>query len=258
MLLASSIWAEDIIDGNKSAVLVPQLPSTVNIYTYHNQPPYIIDANDRKGLLFDFLNELQDAAPKVTFVENVVSRSKVNDVLDSNQPSIVMWVNPDWFVGVSQSLYWSKQIFESKSVFVFLKDKGVKYKTTEDLEGLVFGSRKGYSSHYISQVLGFEPIKQVAAASAGENVANLLKGEVDFIVLPQVLGLNYFRSKNLIEKIQVHDMPVDSLPIYIMVSHSYLELLPVVNNAIDKLNKSEAWQSKLHFYGLVTNSTESH
>jgi polar amino acid transport system substrate-binding protein len=258
VLVTGLMWAGDINDTHAEAIFASPLPDTINIYTSHDSPPYILNHKSRTGLLFDVVSGLQAEAPALTFSEHVITRPEINTLLKANQPAMVMWVNPSWLSDIPGPLYWSDPLFETKNMFVSLKERGLRYETLEDVKGLVFGARVGYGYHAVDILKGPEPIKRIESNSDEENIAHLLSGKVDFIILPKALGLYYFKSMNLAGKIEASDTPGQAYTVYIMVTPHYLELLPVINRVIKNLDQSDAWQSKLNFYGLVGSSIESH
>lgn len=109
--------------------------SKVDIYTYHDMPPYVINLKERSGLYFDFVNLFNQMNSGYTFNLIYMPRKRLDYRLDQNKlDGIVIGVKPKWFKDASQTRFlWSPVIMQDKDVFVSLKQNPIEVNEFLDL-----------------------------------------------------------------------------------------------------------------------------
>lgn len=85
--------------------------SKVDIYTYHDMPPYVINLNERSGLYFDFVNLLNQMNSGYTFNLIYMPRKRLDYRLEQNKlDGIAIGVKPKWFKDASQTRFYGRQL----------------------------------------------------------------------------------------------------------------------------------------------------
>ena len=116
----------------------------VDIYTYHDMPPYVINLQKETGL--DFVKLLNQMNSSYSFNLIFIPRKRLDYRLAQNKlDGIVIGVNPKWFKDANQTHYsWSASIMQDKDVFVSLSAKPVKVSKFSDLTDLRVGGIRGF------------------------------------------------------------------------------------------------------------------
>ncbi|MDE1464265.1 hypothetical protein [Spartinivicinus poritis] len=174
----------------------------IYLYTYHNHPPFINGEN--KGLTFElerFLNNYVDS--RYQFKLQILPRKRLDKKIEKNGPWVVTWANPIWFNDKKQLKYRWLSILEDSSSIVSRLEKPVEYRGFQSLQGLTFGGMAGHKYIGIDNLVDQGKITRIDGDHERNNVKVLLKGRVDFTLLP-TSTINYLvKEMSLKEKIYV-------------------------------------------------------
>ncbi|MCX4027062.1 hypothetical protein H0A36_13640 [Endozoicomonas sp. SM1973] len=155
----------------------------IYLYTYHNHPPFINEKN--KGLSFElekFLNN--DSNGRYQFELQILPRKRLNKKIENNGPWVVIWANPAWFNDKKKIKYrWASMLKDSSSIISRL-EKPVEYKGLQSLQGLIFGGMAGHKYVGIDRLVDQGKIKRIDGDHERNNLKVLLKGRIDFTLLP--------------------------------------------------------------------------
>lgn len=91
-------------------------PEIINMYTYHNHPPFINDKN--KGLTYELEKYLNvKSGGKYKFEVKILSRKRLDKNIKKSGPWIVTWVHPVWFGDTSKEKYnWINILNDAASI----------------------------------------------------------------------------------------------------------------------------------------------
>ena len=118
----------------------------VNVYTYHNHAPFIVDKN--KGMTYDLVDKLnKNSDGQYIFKVKVIPRSRLNYILkpwinkkcETKKCSnnwIVLWVNHKWGFGSDslENFSWTPLLNDSNAIISSNENK-IEYTKPEDLVG---------------------------------------------------------------------------------------------------------------------------
>lgn len=158
----------------------------VHVYTYHSHPPFIVSKN--RGMTYDLAAYLtKQSAKRYSFVVSVVSRPRLNKIIETPQSAIVPWVNPAWFKDTEELRFqWSTGVLLSDAnALVSRKDNKVNYDGPASLEGLVIGGLRGHNYVDIdTYIRDTSSTRRVDANMHSENFKKLLERRIDVMLIP--------------------------------------------------------------------------
>jgi ABC-type amino acid transport substrate-binding protein len=228
---------------------LPALAETVSIYTYHNHPPFIIDAG--KGLSYefvDFLNKKSKGNP--SFKIEVVSRAQLDKAIAAPDFSgAVAWVNPAWFKDKDRTTYlWSGQLTDDANVILSNASQKIEYKDPSSLKGKQFGGISGHNYAGIDELVSAGAVKREDADKERSNLRKLEAGRIDVTLLPRSTANYLLHEMDLTGKIYVAPTAQSTYTRHVLVSKKNPELQKFINDAIAEMAKDGNWQSTLAKY----------
>jgi len=179
----------------------------INVYTYHNHAPFIIDK--QSGLSHDLIQYLNNKAKgDYTFKLKVVPRSRLNYILkpwinkecgrtrECASNWLVLWVNPKWGFGKdSLSNFSWTGLFEDSNAIIYSKSRKVKYTSPNSLVGKKLAGIAGHRYVGIDDLVAGEKIKRIDGNSEEINLQKVLSNRVDVTLLPSS-SFNYYLNNN--------------------------------------------------------------
>ncbi|MEC4089353.1 ABC transporter substrate-binding protein [Pseudoalteromonas rubra] len=190
-----------LINGLILLLLSVLLPShaaeRLNIYVYHNKPPYIMNQAEQRGLYFDFVALLNVSQSHTRYKLVYLPRRRIErDLNEQTLDGAVLGVHPVWFKDPDKSRYlWSTALMYDTDEFVSCAENPFEYDGAASMADKKFGGILGY--HYFRTV---KPVKAGALervdANSEEGLLELaLRERVDFAIVSRST-LNYFIKKN--------------------------------------------------------------
>jgi polar amino acid transport system substrate-binding protein len=232
-----------------SFAALPALAETVSVYTYHNHPPFVLEAG--KGLSYDFvefLNKKSKGNP--SFKLEVVSRAQLDKTVATPDFSgVIAWVNPAWFKDKDRTTYlWSNQTMDDANVILSNAAKKVEYKDPASLKGSTLGGIVGHKYAGIDDLVTAGDIKREDADKERSNLRKLEAGRIDATLLPRTTANYLIDEMNLKGKLYVAPTPHSSYTRHVMISKKHPEIQKLVNETIADMSKDAGWQTTLAKY----------
>ena len=179
----------------------------INVYTYHNHAPFIIDKN--AGLshaLVDYLNKNSNGL--YNFKLKVVPRSRLNYYLkpwiqkecgktkECQKNWMVLWVNHKWGFGKDSltTFSWTK-LFQDSNAIISSKNKKIEYTNPDSLIGKKLAGIAGHRYVGIDDLVNDGKIKRINGNNEEVNLQKVLSNRVDVTLLP-TSSFNYYLTKN--------------------------------------------------------------
>jgi len=179
----------------------------INVYTYHNHAPFIIDKN--LGLSHKLVESLnKNSKGLYNFKLKIVPRNRLNYILKpwiqnkchkTNQCQsnwIVLWVNQKWGFGQDSSttFSWTKLFKDSNSI-IYKKSQNFNYQNPNSLIGKKLAGIAGHRYIGIDELVKQGKIKRIDGNSEEVNLEKVLSKRVDATLLP-TSSFNYYLKKN--------------------------------------------------------------
>ncbi|HZW12331.1 MAG TPA: transporter substrate-binding domain-containing protein [Noviherbaspirillum sp.] len=228
-----------------SLAALPALAETVSVYTYHNHPPFVLEAG--KGLSYEFVDLLNKKSKgNPNFKIEVVSRAQLDKLVaapDFN--GTVAWVAPVWFKDKDRTTYlWSNQMMDDANVVLSNASQKLEYKDPSSLKGKQIGGIVGHKYAGIDELVASGDIKREDSDKERTNLRKLEAGRIDATLLPRSTANYLLNEMDLTSKIFIAPTAHSSYSRHVLVSKKNPELQKLVNEAI----ADSGWQSMLTKY----------
>lgn len=220
----------------------------VTIYTYHNHPPFVLEAG--KGLSYDLAEYLNRKGKGTNFKIEVVTRPQLDKLLaapDFN--GVVAWIAPEWVKDKEKSTYlWTSPVMEDANVILSSTKTRLEYKDPSSLKGKNFGGIAGHKYGGIDDLVTAGAIKREDADKERNNLRKLEAGRIDATLLPRSTANYLLTEMELGSKLYVAPTPQSSYSRLILVPKKSPELQKVLNDAVAEMPKDGGWQATLTKY----------
>ncbi|ESP92112.1 hypothetical protein N483_07225 [Pseudoalteromonas luteoviolacea NCIMB 1944] len=172
-------------------------PERLNLYTYHDKPPYIESLTAKKGLYFDIVNLLNEFQPNIKYELVLLTKEQIRQALDRDRlEGAVLGVNPAWFGDIElQKFIWSDPLFYDTDEFVSSIKTPFEYHDQTSLHGKKYGGVEGYFYPKLAEAERREKLTRVNAKSEKQLLELILQQQLDFAVVSRPTFF-YFAKKN--------------------------------------------------------------
>lgn len=221
----------------------------VSIYTYHNHPPFVVEAG--KGLSYDlaeYLNRKFKGNP--SFKIEVVTRSQLDKLLGTPDfNGAVTWVAPEWLKDKDRTTYlWAGGVMDDANVILSNAKARIDYKDPSSLKGKQFGGISGHKYAGIDDLVAAGAIQREDAEKERNNLRKLEAGRIDATLLPRSTANFLIKEMDLGTKLYVAPTVQSSYTRQIMVSKNSPQLQKLLNEAVADMAKDSGWQATLTKY----------
>jgi len=233
-----------------SYVTAVETKPLVPVYVYHQQPPYIIDFKNKKGLYFEFVNRLDTLSENYRFEVVFIPRKRVERMLDDHSmDGILLGVNPKWFKDKDESKYlWSSVIFNDRDDIVSLKANPVEYSGVESLSGMVIAGVRGFYYYGINELVLAKKAKRIDTVSEPDLFIMLLKQRADVTIISK-LTFNYMvKAHGWKNSFHRSVIPHDIYERRILILKNMAKIHQSLQPLIAKIQQDMTWQSTLAKY----------
>ncbi|MGP4845880.1 hypothetical protein ACTXGQ_17230 [Marinobacter sp. 1Y8] len=225
---------------------------TVPVLTYHNFPPFVVDAKTRQGLSFDIVNILNALKlPGIEFKLAIHPRARLNRELRRQPEWLVLWANPAWFKDRDMITYaWSAPVFEDANVLV-TRDPDFDYSGPLSLQSMQMLGLREHSYQGIDEMIESGMISREDAPGWDSLLLMVAyRPHVDFTILP-MLAARYYRTRlQLQDEVFISPTPHSRFTRSIMGPSSSATLKPLIDTLAEKLAASPQWKALIKHYQL--------
>ncbi|WP_419904684.1 substrate-binding periplasmic protein [Kiloniella sp.] len=222
----------------------------IPLITYHSHIPFV--TNKDVGLTYELASYLNNKADKqYRFEVRVMSRLRINLLIEKPKTVVVPWVNPLWFNDKEETKFlWTQQVLlKDKNVVVSRKDDMIIYNGPNSLAGLKFGGLRGHHyveiDDYISKTANTIRIDSDGHIS---NFMKLSKGRIDVTITPSS-AVNYFiKQMNLYDDLFISPRPHSSYNRRIFVNNKREDIRDFLDQALKAMVNDPTWQAILDTY----------
>lgn len=221
---------------------------TYPIYVYHDEAPYQINGSTDLSHNWVAAINLQQATFQLALTH--INRTKLNGLVESGQPYLILWANSLWFKGRDPALLSSRVIFWDADTLVSRVEKPYELNDFTTLAGLRIGTRRGHFYANLEGMFNAGPIKRVDAQTSLINYQRLFNNEIDGFLDSRSSILYTQKKIQNVAKLHVSSHPQDAYSRHVLLSKHYAWLLPTLNKAIVNMQQDPAWQQQLKQWGL--------
>jgi ABC-type amino acid transport substrate-binding protein len=223
---------------------------SITIYNYQSNPPYVPSAvNSLTDILATHIERYTGGQIKVQ-IENI-DRATLNKNLREGRSVIAIWVNPKWLARERDDLLYTSPIIWDRDNIFAVDESTVKNLVEEDdFRGMTLAGHNGYYYKVIDEMVENGILERQDYANPTSIMEAVKNGKAD-IGITNLSILNYFDQKfpgtyQFYSRAQAHDAYFH----HIGLTPDKAHLLPVLNRAINALQKSEDWMNIIHLYGM--------
>lgn len=191
---------------------VTAAPETIYVIPPYEIPPYIINFQQQKGLVFDLVKKLnQRNKNKFLFVVKPIPRARALQMLeDSSEPVIISYISPNWIDEKKVHDYlWSHVLLEDSNVIIYRPKKQIKkLNKLSDLNGLRTSLVIGMKNQIYEDLKNKVPLIIDTSLSIDSTFKKLNAGRIDFFITGLSIA-NYYKSLSEFKdlKLDEHLMP---------------------------------------------------
>lgn len=164
----------------------------LNVYTYHNKPPYFQSQRPTQaGIYKNLLDQLNADQDQFLLQLRYLPRKRLNQALEQGRLNgIVIGVNPIWFKDSEQKKYfWSPPFMSDMDIFV--TSGSLKEADNKDFSGLRFSLTRGNYYKGISEQIKAGRIRLIESQSALQSVQMLSHDRADISILSESTAKYY-------------------------------------------------------------------
>ncbi|SEK76714.1 hypothetical protein SAMN05216262_102317 [Colwellia chukchiensis] len=225
--------------------------NTVYVCSPYKSAPFIIDAQQRLGLIYtftDFLN--QQAQGAYHFEVLILPRARLLKTLAMSTDCIVPFVSHQWFDPDKQQYYWSQAIIKDANVILSRHDLKLESIAKAQVSGLITSQVIGFLDGQIEALVAAGNLVAVNATSLEQSVKMLASQRIDFLVSGQ-MPLQY-----LVQKLQLQDQLYisNNATLYfdraVLIAKSKPRLSTFIEQKISDLKAASHWQNTLQALGI--------
>jgi polar amino acid transport system substrate-binding protein len=216
----------------------------ITVYTSANFAPLLVD--DKRGLYPDLINYLNRRKLNgLSFKLVYIPRKRLQVKLEEGSiDGIVIGMMPQWFDDVAQTKYlWTQPFAGDDFILVSNRSKPVDPDLPATMAGRTIGLTLGYVYPGVDQWIVHNGLRRNDALSEEKNIAKLLLGRVDCIVVSQTVINYYVKVNSLQGKFQFGHVPGQHTERRFLIPHAYRHVHEKLAPVIQKLDGDPAWQS---------------
>jgi polar amino acid transport system substrate-binding protein len=210
----------------------------ITIYSYHPDPPYIINENKKIGNTFKLLTFLNKNS-NYEFSLEVIPRKRLDFNLKSQSNIIVPWTTPEWFKDKDKKKFkWSNSFIRSSDVLISNKKNPINGK---NVEGLNLAGLRGGKWPLFAHLIRSGKLKKTDVPKYISILYMVNNEYVDGGVIPS-MTLKYYKQQNLVsENIYVPKEPLSYNNLRFLVKGDK-KLLKSINHLIEKIKKEKLFK----------------
>lgn len=243
----------------------PQPPTSlpIDIYTYHDKPPYYtLSPPSSKSFRRQNLRDPEQAAQGLypLFIDLVnraqqhyhltlkhLPRKRIQLQLQQNALiGAVIGVNPIWFKDQKRVRYlWSPAFMLDQDIIVVRNESTLDYKSLTDLVGVTFALPRGYYFYGITELAQKGDLSIIETSSDLQNLKLVQYGRADATITSKPTMSYFQQSLFQYHQFRTLEKPHDRFSRHWMFPLAQAELFDQLSSAISEVTLSEQWKQAL-------------
>jgi polar amino acid transport system substrate-binding protein len=216
----------------------------INIYTYHDKPPFVVDKSNQQGLFFDLATYLSFKLPQHSFKTLYIPRRRLDHLIENDTlDGIVVGVSPIWFKDkTEQNFLWLDPIMEDQDDFISLASRPFEYRDKSSLTDKTIIAVAGYYYFGVNEMVQKGEMLRIDTIGEQQVIELLAKQRADFGIVSQSVFMYLARHK-LIEPslFYLSNKPHDSFKRRAFVSRNDTELYKQLKPVFANIANDDDW-----------------
>lgn len=233
----------------------------INVIEYHDQPPFIINKVDKKGLSFDIVNSLNAKSENFLYQLSILPKKRaqltIADWINGNcfesttcdENWVMLWTNPQWGWGknAKENYLWLP-IFSDYDAIVSHVDANINFVNARSLIGFSFGGIAGHHYQGIDELVAAKKIVRNDTYDEETLILRVLKKRVDCIALQKSALTFYLTGRYApdVKKLRVSQQHYQ----HFIASSMFPPQRADLKEEMYQLTQSPEWQLLFDKYGL--------
>lgn len=217
--------------------------TTVIAWSYYRYPPFVIGKKD--GISRDFVALLNEAAHGTfDFELNLLPRKRLDLLLASETPGVVLFVNPSW-MGLSDDdpVEWTGALFNDSNAVISNVSRKVNYAGPESVYGMKMGGVFGRKYKNLDEPIAKNLIKRENTRTETLSIRKLSERRVDFVTAPESI-LRYLVSHLGVEnRIYFSPTPLFEYTRHLLLSNPSQQLSEFLMQFVEDLPNNPQWHA---------------
>lgn len=232
-----------------------QAEREVQVWTYHQIPPFILDQQRQQGLSFDLLqllNQHADNHGRFRFRLHTLPRKRLDRNLSRGLPGLVLWVSPIFFDDPQGQRYqWTAPLLHDQQEFLSREERPFSYQGPASLHGRILGGVLGHQYIGLQADIDKGLIRREDVLHDEQNLNKLLSKRLDLILMPRSTVLFYSQQMGLDGQLYFSPTPLSRFSRQLLLQPSLEpEIRAFLQTVVGSLADNPQWRQLLHKYGL--------
>lgn len=217
----------------------------VELWSYHDYPPFVIDADQEFGFSHGFTQLLNRyAGERYHFVLRTAPRRRVDHWLGEGREGVVLWVNPSWFDDLAQSRYhWSDALLMDVNEVISLKATPLRYRGPDSVRKLRFGAVLGEMYPSIDDLVAEGALQRDDVADPELNLRKLLRGRIDFTIMPRSELVYMTHDSKHTDRLYVSPVPFQRFTRHLLIQTEDAKLVELFRFFEEHVDVDREWRA---------------
>ncbi|NVK25861.1 MAG: transporter substrate-binding domain-containing protein [Gammaproteobacteria bacterium] len=223
---------------------------SINLYTYHQKPPFIVDNDRHEGFYFSLAELLSKENSGVDYQLYYVPRKRLDVMLSRPDfDGIVLGAVPAWFKDKLKTKYlWSDGYFEDKDHFVSLKTQKFEHVKGRPLKNVTVGKVAGLYYKGVTEQIKRGELLSVETTTELAILKLIEKSRVDVGIISDS-AFKYYQSKGYVEHIfHLSSIPHDEFNRRAFTTKNNHKAFATFQKQLKQLMQSEKLQNLVSYY----------
>lgn len=219
-----------------------QAQEVINVYTYHDKPPYLLqdlNENIHSGIYLKLVNLLNELNLQQEYRLSYLPRIRLESLLKNDKlDGIVIGVNPLWFGDKKKTKYlWSDAFMDDKDIFLVNQESKLDYDDPSNLIGHTIALERGTYYKGVTELIRLDQIKLAATNNSQQNLDMLAYHRADITIMSQLTADYFFSHGYNKNKFKILKKEHDQFQRSILIPKNLSHLLNSINQTLLKMKK---------------------
>ncbi|MCX4029550.1 transporter substrate-binding domain-containing protein [Endozoicomonas sp. SM1973] len=227
----------------------------MDILTYHDQPPYIIDRKSEKGLSYEVINAVNNTM-NTSYHIRILPKMRLKKMLTGKQGAVMIWAVSLTFGGIENAkqhgFIWGKALLYDQQGFISRINKPVEYMGPTSLYGLALGGVQGHTYFGLQDDIDSGKIIRINSSKEAKNIRLLLAQRLDVITMAHSSAKYYENLFQVGNKLYFSKQPLNRYSRHFLASKNQSSHIDRVNHWLHHAVQNGSYKKLLAKYGLDT------
>lgn len=216
----------------------------VTIFEYHQFPPMVVSKDKEVGLSYGFARYLtKKSKGQYEFEINVTSMQRLQSLLVSDQPAVVLFVNPVWFDDTKMERFlWTDVVLTLKDELVSKKMRPLGLNDESSYAGRVIGGIDGYTYPMLDKLVSENKAHRVNFNNDLEGLRRLNESDdLDALIVNEGPLKFYSDLLGLKQNLYISKQPSGVYPVRILLTNDLIDVHAFLKEVLVDIESDKDW-----------------